>query len=184
MTTTNDTTGADTRHDEALYTRQIDDVLFQIDGAGALAYVDRRDGDEARLVALDKRQTGALLLFWSEIVFAAARHVRKEEQAEQQSLIARLDAALTQSREESYPHIAADVLVAPNCSADSLNQPPRVRRDADGFQLLEVKGTEGWHAEGVVEEVTRLGAHGGLVLVATDSAVYLMTAQDFDNPAE
>ena len=181
MTTTHNTIHDGERlQDEALYTRQIDDVLFQIDGAGALAFVDRRDGDEARLVSLDRRQTGALILFWSEIVLAAVRQERKSQLQQ----VVDLDAALTQSREESYPHIGADVLVAPNCYADSLNQPPRVRRDADGFQRLEVKGTGGWHDEGVVEEVTRLAAHGGLVLVATDSAVYLMTAQDFDTPAE
>jgi hypothetical protein len=80
MTTTNDTTGMDTytRHDEALYTRQIDDVVFQLDGVGALSYVDLRDGDEAQLVPLDKRQTGALVLFWGEIFKAAMKDALHE----------------------------------------------------------------------------------------------------------
>ena len=70
------------RHGEALYTRQIDDVLFQIDGAGALSFVDMRDGAEARLVSLDTRQTGALVLFWGEIFRAAAQdalHARDKQ---------------------------------------------------------------------------------------------------------
>ncbi len=59
------------RHGEALYTRQIDDIVFLLNGAGRLAYVDLRDGDEARLVVLDTRQTEALVRFWGEIFKAA-----------------------------------------------------------------------------------------------------------------
>ncbi len=57
----------DTRHDEALYTRQIDDVVFQLDGAGGLAFVDLRDGGAARLVELDTRQHRALMTFYAEV---------------------------------------------------------------------------------------------------------------------
>ncbi len=57
-----------TRPDEALYTRQIDDVVFQLDGAGGLAFVDMRDGDATRLVELDKRQHRALATFYAELV--------------------------------------------------------------------------------------------------------------------
>jgi hypothetical protein len=44
-------------------------------------------------------------------------------------------------------------------------------------------GNDGWSDEGVIEEVSRL-ERSGLVLVATDSQAFLMTAPDFDNPAE
>lgn len=67
------TMDTDTRQDEALYTRQIDDVVFQLDGAGGLAFVDLRDGDEARLVELDKRQHRALMRFYAEIFRVAMR---------------------------------------------------------------------------------------------------------------
>ena len=43
---------------------------------------------------------------------------------------------------------------------------------------MELKGSDGWRAEGVVEEVVRL-ERWGLVLVATDDTAYLMTAEDF-----
>ncbi len=80
MTTTNDTTeqggtvqedhtmNGNTRPDEALYTRQIDDVVFQLDGSGGLTFVDLRDGDAARLVSLDTRQHRALATFYAEII--------------------------------------------------------------------------------------------------------------------
>ena len=64
-----------------------------------------------------------------------------------------------------------------------MSHPPRIVRDGAGVQRVEMKGDDGWHDEGVVEEVTRL-EHSGLVLVATDEASYLMTAADFDTPAE
>ena len=74
MTTTNNTNKDDERlQDEALYTRQIDDVLFQIDGAGGLAFIDLRDGDEARLVSLDTRQHRALATFYRGIMRDARR---------------------------------------------------------------------------------------------------------------
>ena len=85
MTTTNDTTeqggkiqenhtmDTDTRQDEALYTRQIDDVVFQLDEAGGLTFVDLRDGDAAQLVALDTRQHRALATFYAEITRDARR---------------------------------------------------------------------------------------------------------------
>ena len=62
-----------TRPDEALYTRQIDDVVFQLDAAGGLAFVDLRDGDEARLVSLDTRQHRALATFYRGIMRDARR---------------------------------------------------------------------------------------------------------------
>ena len=181
MTTTNNTIHDGERlQDEAVWTCEIDGIVFQLDDSMGLAFVDLHHGDEARLVSLDRRQHLALMKLFCEIYRVAMRDARRARDKQ----IADLCLAMTEARETSYPHIAADVLVAPNCYADSLNQPPRVRRDADGFQRLEVKGTGGWHDEGVVEEVTRLSAHDGLVLVATDQAVYLMTAQDFDNPGE
>ncbi len=64
------------RHDVPPYTRQIDDIVFQLNGAGRLAYVDLRDGDEARLVVLDTRQTEALVRFWGEIFRAATQDAR------------------------------------------------------------------------------------------------------------
>ena len=58
----------DVRHDAPLYTRQIDGVVFQLDAAGGLAFVDLRDGDAARLVTLDTRQHLALATFYAEIM--------------------------------------------------------------------------------------------------------------------
>ena len=63
----------DARHDEPLYTRHIDGVLFQLDAAGGLAFIDLRDGDAARLVALDTRQHRALATFYREIMRDALR---------------------------------------------------------------------------------------------------------------
>ena len=57
-------------------------IVFQLNGAGALVYVDLRDGDRAQLVSLDKRQTYALVRFWGEIFKAAtsdARHARDKQ---------------------------------------------------------------------------------------------------------
>lgn len=76
-----------------------------------------------------------------------------------------------------------NIMIAPNCEGDILTHPPRIVRDAEGFQRLELKGDDGWSDQGVVEEVTRLERYG-LVLVATDIQAFLMTAHDFDNPAE
>ncbi len=45
----------DTRHDGPILTQTIDGVVFQLDAAGGLAFVDMRDGDAAQLVALDTR---------------------------------------------------------------------------------------------------------------------------------
>ncbi len=61
------------RHGEPLYTRQIDDIVFQLNGAGGLAFVDMRDGDDARLVSLDKRQHRALATFYAGIMRDALR---------------------------------------------------------------------------------------------------------------
>ncbi|HZG68034.1 MAG TPA: hypothetical protein VEZ12_14925 [Herpetosiphonaceae bacterium] len=85
MTTEHDTTEAgetlqedrtmdtDTRHDAPLYTRTIDGMLFQLDAAGGLAFIDRRDGDAAQLVALDTRQHRALATFYTGIMRDALR---------------------------------------------------------------------------------------------------------------
>jgi hypothetical protein len=54
----------------------------------------------------------------------------------------------------------------------------------DGAQFVQLKGSDGWDKGAPVLEVTRLDAHDGLVLVATPAQVFLMTAQDFDHPAE
>ena len=72
MTTTNDT-GADTRHDAPIVTQTIDDVVFQLDAAGGLAFIDMHAGDEARLVALDTRQHRALATFYAGIMRDALR---------------------------------------------------------------------------------------------------------------
>ncbi len=63
----------DTRHDEPILTQTIDGVVFQLDAAGGLAFVDMRDGDEARLVALDTRQHRALATFYAGIMRDALR---------------------------------------------------------------------------------------------------------------
>ena len=76
-----------------------------------------------------------------------------------------------------------DLAAAPNCHPDRLSSPPRVRRDIEGLLRLEQHGNDGWSDEGVIEEVSRL-ERSGLVLVATDSQSFLMTAKDFDIPAE
>ena len=85
MTTTNDTTeqagkiqedhtmDTDTRQDEPILTQTIDRVVFQLDEAGGLAFVDLRDGDEARVVELDKRQHRALMTFYAGIFRVAMR---------------------------------------------------------------------------------------------------------------
>ena len=62
------TMDTDTRHDAPILTQTIDGVVFQLDAAGGLAFVDLRDGDEARLVTLDTRQHRALATFYAEIV--------------------------------------------------------------------------------------------------------------------
>jgi hypothetical protein len=54
-------------------TQTIDGVVFQFDAAGGLAFIDMRDGDEARLVALDKRQHRALATFYAGIMRDALR---------------------------------------------------------------------------------------------------------------
>ncbi len=85
MTTEHDTTeqvgkiqedrtmDTDTRHDAPILTQTIDGVVFQLDGAGGLAFVDTCDGEEARLVALDKRQHRALATFYRGIMRDALR---------------------------------------------------------------------------------------------------------------
>src|SRR5215218_1129527 len=76
-----------------------------------------------------------------------------------------------------------EIMQAPNCEGSTLSYPPRIVRDAEGFQRVQLKGIDGWEDEGVVEYVTRLEARG-LVLVVTADTVYLMTAQDYDHPLE
>ncbi len=63
----------DTRHDESILTQTIDGVVFQVDGVGGLAFIDMRDGDEAQVVALNKRQHLALATFYAEIFRVAMR---------------------------------------------------------------------------------------------------------------
>ena len=61
------------RHDAPIWTQTIDGVVFQLDAAGGLAFVDLHDGDEARLVALDTRQHRALATFYRGIMWDALR---------------------------------------------------------------------------------------------------------------
>ncbi len=63
----------DTRHDAPLLTQTIDDVVFQLDEAGGLAFIDMRDGDAVRLVSLDTRQHRALATFYAGIMRDARR---------------------------------------------------------------------------------------------------------------
>ncbi len=63
----------DARHDGPILTQTIDGVVFQLDAAGGLAFVDMRDGDDARLVSLDKRQHRALATFYAGIMRDARR---------------------------------------------------------------------------------------------------------------
>lgn len=76
--------------------------------------------------------------------------------------------------------VRVDITAAPSREPSSLAHPPRVRRDAQGFLRRELKGHDGCSDQGVVEEVTRLASHGGLVLVATDVQAFLMAPSDFD----
>ncbi len=76
--------------------------------------------------------------------------------------------------------VRVDINAAPSREPSSLAHPPRVRRDAQGFLRRELKGHDGWSDQGVVEDVTRLASHGGLVLAATDVQAFLMGASDFD----
>ena len=50
------------------------------------------------------------------------------------------------------------------------------------FERVALSGSDGWDAEGVVEEVVRL-ERWGLVLIATDDPAYLITGEDFDHPS-
>ncbi len=61
------------RHDAPILTQTIDGVVFQLDAAGGLAFIDMRDGDEARLVSLDTRQHRALATFYRGIMRDALR---------------------------------------------------------------------------------------------------------------
>ncbi len=63
----------DTRHDAPILTQTIDGVVFQLDAAGGLAFIDMRAGDEARLVSLDTRQHRALATFYRGIMRDALR---------------------------------------------------------------------------------------------------------------
>ncbi len=76
--------------------------------------------------------------------------------------------------------VRVEITAAPSCEPSILARPPRLRRDAQGFLRRELKGHDGWSDQGVVEDVTRLASHGGLVLVATDVQAFLMAPSDFD----
>ena len=89
----------DARHDEPLYTRHIDGVLFQLDAAGGLAFVDVRDGDAARLVALDARQHLALATFYTGL----AREAREAGQSLDADAEARVRAMLRFLEEPPSP---------------------------------------------------------------------------------
>jgi hypothetical protein len=85
MTTEHDTTeqtgkiqedhtmDTDTRHDAPILTQTIDGVVFQLDAAGGLAFVDMHAGDAARVVSLDTRQHRALATFYARITRDARR---------------------------------------------------------------------------------------------------------------
>ena len=47
---------------------------------------------------------------------------------------------------------------------------------------MTLSGSDGWDAEGVVEEVVRL-ERWGLVLIATDDPTDLITGAAFDHPS-
>ena len=127
--------------------------------------------------------------FWPMLVaevceIATALGKGDPEKAKKRRQDAYIGRVLSSSRaDDPYPTMA-NIMIAPNCEGDILTHPPRIVRDAEGFQRLQTGNGEEWHDQGVVEEVTRLAAHGGLVLVATDTEVFLMTAQDFNNPIE
>ena len=83
----------------------------------------------------------------------------------------------------AYPS-RVELLLAPNCEGSSLTHPPRIVVIDDAL-FLQLKGDDGWDDVGYpVLDIKRMDAHDGLVLVATPEQVFLMTAQDFDNPAE
>lgn len=103
---------------------------------------------------------------------------KKEQKAKQELL------ELVEEREATCRAArVVDLVSSPSCYPDRLSSPPHVRRDIEGLLRLELHGIDGWSDEGVIEEVSRLERYG-LVLVATDSQSFLMTAEDFDTPAE
>lgn len=111
------------------------------------------------------------------------RKLGKQDAKAQGRAAAYVDRVLNASGPPPGSRRDCTLFVAPNCEGDILSHPPRIVRDAEGFQRVELKGFDGWDDHGVVEEVTRMERYG-LVLVATDSAAYLMTTEDFDTPIE
>jgi hypothetical protein len=187
------------REANIVYERDIHDVHFVMDDEGNLCFTDFRDESET-IWELDERQALAMLTFCGELVATAiagaARNVTLARQQLKKEVAKITDGMTADEREQVAAALTAEEVIddqpdgdlpfqfniAPNCEGDILSHPPRVKRDAEGFQRLEQKNDDGWHDAGVVEKVTRV--EPGLVVVMTDDAAYLMRAQDFDTPAE
>jgi hypothetical protein len=175
-----------------IYEREIDDMQFVMDDQVRFAFTDYLD-ETKPIWEFDERQTRALSRFWYGRAIMLLRTLAKEandratsapaSEAKAQRRDAYVERVLTYSRDtDPYPTMT-EIHIAPNCDGDILSHPPRIIRDHEGFQRLELRGDDGWKEYGVVEEVTRLERYE-LVLVATDTQAFLMTAQDFDNPIE
>ncbi len=109
------------------------------------------------MITLTADETHSLYSFWQiltcqEIVLLA------EEREAQEALITE---ALKRRRAESRAAHTIPFLAAPNCDPDILTHPPHIRRDSEGLQRVELRGSDGWRAEGVVEEVVRLERGAG-----------------------
>lgn len=165
-------------------------VVLGLDNAGCFSMHALERGGRPSVV-LTRDETQALYRFWvpicGELIMQRIKEAVAERQAERErEEQARVEVVtiLEERKQARRQQRVIDIAVAPDCVPDTLSYPPRIVTAPDGSQRLQLHGNDGWKDEGVVEEVTRLGAHGGLVLVATDSTVYLMTAQDFDHPIE
>ena len=176
-------TGPDTRGGETVYFREIARMQFAIDDHGAGSFFRAPDGDGySELVQLSPRETLALSMFWRSLAYAEICVAMQQKKAERAAAREWYEDYYQQQRAERRAITEIPLLGAPSLEPEMLSQAPRIRTDAEGFRRIELHGFDGWSDAGVVEEVVRLERYG-VVLVATDEAAYLMTAQDFDNPA-
>jgi hypothetical protein len=169
--------GVTTDGDHLLSLCENDSLWIMPNGTASEAFKDPEIMPSAKVAMLYR-------FFWPMLVAEVCDLAKALDQRKKARKAAYVERVLSYSRDDDPYPTMIELLQAPNCEPSILSHPPRIVRDAEGFQRLELKGADGWSDQGVVEEVTRLAAHGGLVLVATDAQAFLMTAQDFDNPAE
>jgi hypothetical protein len=181
------------------HVQQYDDELVVLTNDGRIRVI--LDGDLSAGLqteeAIEAADVARFFRFFFPIAFAQISEIAKalkEKEAktapEEAAAAAKkrrrdayIDRVLTNSGPPAGSRREFTLFVAPNCEGDILTLPPRIVRDPEGVQRVETGNGEDWHEQGVVEEVTRLERYG-LVLVATDEAAYLMTAEDFDHPIE